>query len=279
MKTRRTTLPAALIAAALLISGASYAKDPATQEASRENALRAAELARFDASVKADTTALDKLLDADLAYTHSNGDLETKARYISALTDGTRDYVAIEPAIEKLRVSGNIGLIHGRAHVTVASNGKPGTFDISYDDAWLWKDGRWQLTSWRSTKLPDKKPSAGDAILARFDAALHADVAALDRLLADDLEYCTFRGDCETKVQYLGEVKSGRLKYLSIAPTVSTVKMFTDNAVVTGLATVTAVRDGTEQTIHISWAGVLAWRDARWQLTTWTSTLLQAQAK
>jgi hypothetical protein len=47
--------------------------------------------------------------------------------------------------------------------------------------------------------------------------------------------------------------------------------------VVTGLATVTAVRDGVEHTIHISWAGVLAWREARWQLTTWTSTLLEAK--
>src|SRR5262245_4085229 len=107
--------------------------------------------------------------------------------------------------------------------------------------------------------------SARAAILARFDAALRGDVAALDKLMADDLDYCTFRGDCETKAEYLGEVKSGRLKYVSIDPTVSKVKLFADSAVVTGLAIVTAVRDGTEHTIHISWAGVLAWRDDRWQ--------------
>jgi Domain of unknown function (DUF4440) len=121
--------------------------------------------------------------------------------------------------------------------------------------------------------------SARATILERFEAALHGDTATLDSILADDLDYCTFRGDCETKAQYLGEVKSGRLKYVSIAPTVSKVKLFADSAVVTGLANVTAVRDGKEQTIHISWAGVLAWRDARWQLTTWTSTLLENQAK
>jgi hypothetical protein len=72
-----------------------------------------------------------------------------------SLTDGRRDYVAMEPTLEKLRVVGDVGLIRGRAHVTVSSNGKPSTFDISYDDAWLWKDGRWQLISWRSTRLPD----------------------------------------------------------------------------------------------------------------------------
>jgi ketosteroid isomerase-like protein len=121
--------------------------------------------------------------------------------------------------------------------------------------------------------------AARATILERFDAALRGDVATLDRLLADDLDYCTFRGDCETKAQYIGEVKSGRLKYVSIQPTVDRVKLYADTATVTGHATVTAVRDGVEHTIHISWAGVLAWRDARWQLTTWTSTLLEGAAK
>ena len=121
--------------------------------------------------------------------------------------------------------------------------------------------------------------SARATILQRFDAALRGDVATLDRLLADDLDYCTFRGDCETKAEYLGEVKTGRLKYVSIQPAVQRVKLYADTATITGRATVTAIRDGAEHTIHISWAGVLAWRDARWQLTTWTSTLLEGGAK
>jgi hypothetical protein len=117
------------------------------------------------------------------------------------------------------------------------------------------------------------------SVLARFDAAVHNDVARLDGLLADDLDYCTFRGDCLTKAQYLGDVKSGRVRYVSGEPSISKVKLFADSAVATGVATVTVVRDGVQQTIRISWAAVLAWRDARWQMTTWTSTLLEAQPK
>ena len=150
MKTRRTTPLAVLFTVAALMSLSCLAKDSA-----RESALREAELARFEANVKADEAALDRLLGADLDYTHSTGELETKAQFIMSLTDGKRDYVAMEPTLEKLRVVGDVGLIRGRAHVTVSSNGKPSTFDISYDDAWLWKDGRWQLISWRSTRLPD----------------------------------------------------------------------------------------------------------------------------
>ena len=74
-------------------------------------------------------------------------------------------------------------------------------------------------------------------------------------------------------------VKSGKLKYLSANPTISKVKLFADSAVATGVATVTALRDGTETTIHISWSAVLAWRGGRWLLTTWTSTLIDPQAK
>jgi len=119
--------------------------------------------------------------------------------------------------------------------------------------------------------------SARGAVLARFDAALHADAAALERLLADDLDYCNFRGDCETKRQYIDAVKSGSLKYKSIEPTVERVKLFVDTAAVTGRVRVTATRDGLERTIHASYLAVLAWRDGRWQLTSWSSTLLELQ--
>jgi hypothetical protein len=121
---------------------------------------------------------------------------------------------------------------------------------------------------------PHDAASARTAVLARFDAAIHNDVSALDKLLADDLDYCTFRGECETKAKYLGDIQSGRVHYVSGEPSISKVKLFADSATVIGLATVTVARDGAQQTIHISWAAVLAWREARWQMTTWTSTLL-----
>ena len=73
MKTRRTTLPAALIVLAALLSGTCLAKDN-----SREAALRAAEIARFEANVNADAAALERLLDAGLEYSHSNGKLDGK---------------------------------------------------------------------------------------------------------------------------------------------------------------------------------------------------------
>ena len=121
--------------------------------------------------------------------------------------------------------------------------------------------------------------SARAAILQRFEAALHADVASLDRLLADDLDYCNFRGTCQTKREYIGEVQSGVLKYRSIEPVVDRVKLYTDTATVLGRVSVTAARNGEERSVHLLYAGVLAWRDDRWQLTTWASTIIEPQAE
>jgi hypothetical protein len=120
--------------------------------------------------------------------------------------------------------------------------------------------------------------SARAAIQARFDAALEADAAALDRLLADDLDYCSFLGSCETKAKYIGDVKSGLLKYQSIVSKTDSVKLFADTAVALGSLKVKAVRDGQPRDLHIGWTAVLVWRDGRWQMTTWTSTRIEPQA-
>jgi len=150
MKTRRTTPPAVLFAVAAFMSVACLAKDSA-----REAALRTAEIARFEANVKADGHALDRLLDAGLEYSHSNGKLDGKASFIAAIKDGSLDYLSMEPTIESLRLFGDVGMIRGQVRVGVTIDGKSNEFTIGYSDVWLWKDGRWQMTSWRSTRLPD----------------------------------------------------------------------------------------------------------------------------
>jgi hypothetical protein len=116
--------------------------------------------------------------------------------------------------------------------------------------------------------------SARSAVLARFDAALRADIATLERLLADDLDYCNFAGECATKAEYVGEVKSGALKYASIEGEVDEVKLFADSAAVRGKVSATATRGGVERSIKATYLAVLAWREGRWQLTNWHTTLL-----
>jgi len=134
-----------------MMSVASFAKDDA-----REAALKAAEITRFEAQVNADAKVLGNLLDDGLEYTHSNGDLDTKSSFIDSLVTGKRDYISSAPIIETVRIFGDVGVIRGKAKVTVGGKDRqPQDLHIGYTDIWVWKDGRWQMTAWRSARLPD----------------------------------------------------------------------------------------------------------------------------
>ena len=148
---RRLFASAVLFAVATTLSGALFAKDDA-----RAAALRTAETSRFEAQVNADARALDRLLDDGLEYTHSNGDLDTKKSFIDSLTSGTRDYISSVATIETVRIFGDVGVIRGKARVTVGGKDRPPQdLHIGYTDIWVWRDGRWQMTAWRSARLPD----------------------------------------------------------------------------------------------------------------------------
>jgi len=149
MKTRCTTSVLVLMAAATMLPAVSFAKDD-----SREAALRSAELARFEANVNADAKALGQLLDDGLEYVHSNGDLDTKTSFIESLVSGKRDYVASAATIQNVRILGDVAIIRGNVKVTVADNGQSRDLDIGYTDVWVWKDKRWQMTAWRSARMP-----------------------------------------------------------------------------------------------------------------------------
>jgi Domain of unknown function (DUF4440) len=158
MQTRRTPLPAVLIALTALLCGACPAADKSPAAGGREAALRAAELARFAANVNGDSAALAWLLDDDLDYPHANGRLENKAQFLEALRRGTLRYASMVPTLERVRMFGDVALVRGTAQVHVTGSSVPGgssEFAISFDDVWLWKDGRWQMTRWRSTRLPE----------------------------------------------------------------------------------------------------------------------------
>jgi hypothetical protein len=156
MKTRRTTpgnvsMLIATIAATTMLCGASFAKAPAGSEAT----LREAELRRFEANVNADARVLGELLDDGLEYVHSNGELDSKQSFIDSLTTGRRDYASTKADIESIRVLGDTAIIRGKARVTVIDAGTSRELHIGYTDVWVWKDKRWQMTAWRSARLPD----------------------------------------------------------------------------------------------------------------------------
>ena len=149
MKSRHNAVVFVFFAAVTMLAGPSIAKDEG-----REAAVKTAELARFKANVDADAKALGLLLADDLDYVHSNGDIDTKASFIESLTSGRRDYISMSADIQKVRVFGDVAVIRGLAKVTVATDGKSQDLAIGYTDTWVWKDKRWQMTAWHSSRYP-----------------------------------------------------------------------------------------------------------------------------
>ena len=138
-----------LLLAALLTLGASaYAQSPDAE------AVKAAELRRFDVTTKKDYEALATLLADDLVYTHSSAAVDSKASYLESLTSGRVTYKTITPHEVTVRVYGDTAVINGEAHMTVDANGQGIDNTLRFTDVWVKRDGRWQMVAWQSVRKP-----------------------------------------------------------------------------------------------------------------------------
>jgi hypothetical protein len=110
----------------------------------------------------------------------------------------------------------------------------------------------------------------------RFAAMVKVDEAALNRLLSDDLVYIHSTALLQNKKEFIGSLKEGGIKYISVVPSAadSKVRIVGNVAVVTGLAAVHVVDHGTDRNIKIRYTDVHSNRTGSWQLMSWQSTVI-----
>jgi ketosteroid isomerase-like protein len=107
----------------------------------------------------------------------------------------------------------------------------------------------------------------------RFAADLHADAAALDTLLADDVTYVRSSGAVDGKAEYLRALgATGPYALDSLVPADLTVRVFGDAAVVTGRLIVKLRAQPSPYAIRFT--DVWARRRGRWQLVAFQATRL-----
>lgn len=110
---------------------------------------------------------------------------------------------------------------------------------------------------------------------ARTDALDRSDLAALDRIMADDVTYVHASGKVDTKKSYLGAIRSGKLHYISWQPKNLKVRVMGSGAVINGEYLVRVIDSRVQREpfdINIFILSVYAWRDGRWQQIAWQST-------
>jgi hypothetical protein len=109
---------------------------------------------RFAAMVAQDIAALEPLLAEDLTYAHSNGEFENKAQFLETIRGGRLRYEAIDVQELNVRQYDEVAIVTGRIVVQAKAGDQPVKLNVRYTDAYVNRDGRWQLVAWQSTRLP-----------------------------------------------------------------------------------------------------------------------------
>jgi len=116
--------------------------------------VEAVERARFQAWIKGDTAAMRPMLADDLLYCHSTGQCQNKEEIVAAIGSRETVYRKMDIVDLKSRAVGGAVLINGKLDITAESGGTVTRFLGIYTDVYVKRDGRWQMVSWQSTRLP-----------------------------------------------------------------------------------------------------------------------------
>ena len=108
----------------------------------------------------------------------------------------------------------------------------------------------------------------------RMAAMVAKDYARLEALIGDDLIYTHSSARMDTKASLIGAMQSGATVYTGADPSEVKAQELGDTVVLTGVARMQVVSNGTPNAFTIRFTDVWAKRAGGWQMTTWQSTKL-----
>ena len=151
MRTARVTFLVLLAVCAALPAVLGERMSPA--DAMKVAVLRVDEVRAY-ATVAANTPALEDQLTDDCLYSHSNGRVQTKKEFITALARGDLHYDVLRhvsaPTVRLF--GGETAIVTGRAHLeATAKGGSTINQDILYTAVYVNVDAQWKLASYHST--------------------------------------------------------------------------------------------------------------------------------
>ena len=104
--------------------------------------------------IAGDVGELDKLLHADLKYTHSSGLVDSKDSYIRGVREKLWDYQSIKTSNEVVSVYGETALVHCRLQIDLKVKDVQKQVDSLALTVWIRDEGRWQVAAVHSTAHP-----------------------------------------------------------------------------------------------------------------------------
>ena len=108
----------------------------------------------------------------------------------------------------------------------------------------------------------------------RMQAMADKDIAKLNNLLCKDLIYTHSTARLDTKQSLIGNMESGATVYTSVEPSDVEAQDLGDAVVLTGVAHINVVANGTPRSFGVRFTDVYQNQDGTWRMVAWQSTKL-----
>lgn len=105
------------------------------------------------AIISADAQKLNEITGAQLSYGHSNGRLETKAEFVSALVERRSVFVKIDITNQKIAMMGNVAIVRNHLSGDTNTGGKPAHVELDVMYVFRLEGGDWKLIGRQAYKL------------------------------------------------------------------------------------------------------------------------------
>jgi uncharacterized protein (TIGR02246 family) len=110
----------------------------------------------------------------------------------------------------------------------------------------------------------------------RFRAMAAGDVAALERLLGDDLVYTHSSASLDTKASLIEGIRTKRFNYQKFERPVEEVRVYGESAVVTGQARIELLGESGTRVLNVRYTDVWVKQGDGWRMVAWQSTPIPA---
>ena len=138
----------------LALAGAVYLAAAGTSDPAAVKEVTAAMESLKQAMIHKDGQALEKLLSDDLTYTHSAGQLETKAQFVKSIASGKSIVERLDYSGTTVRVYGNTALVLGGVDLYHSATN---IVHMNILHVWMKGSGGWKMVARQATKLAAPK--------------------------------------------------------------------------------------------------------------------------
>jgi ketosteroid isomerase-like protein len=112
------------------------------------------EARRYQAMTDGDVATLGELFAADLVYTHSNAEADSKQSYLGKIASGELDYGAVEHPESGILVHGDCALVFGDMRGEVRVGGELRVLNSRALSVWGRENESWVLLAFQPTRYP-----------------------------------------------------------------------------------------------------------------------------